>query len=52
MLNIIDHQIYIIFKKNVFAEDSNKNQINTEFAEYNGLTKLFISRGTTRIINI
>ena len=49
MLNIIDHQISIILK-NVFAEDSKNNQIITEFAEYNGLTKLFISRGTTRII--
>ena len=39
----------IIFKNNVIAFDSKNNIIETSFAEYNELNKIFKSKGFTKI---
>ena len=40
----------LILKKNIFATDIKNNIIETEYAEYDGNTKIFESKGLTKIV--
>ena len=40
----------LILKKNIYATDIKNNVIETEYAEYNANTKIFESKGFTKIV--
>ena len=50
MLNIIKKKRFLILKKNIKSTDIKKNTIKTEYAEYDEVKKIFISKGPTKII--
>ena len=41
---------FLVFKENVKAEDIKKNVVETEYAEYSEINKIFKTEGLTRII--